>query len=59
MTIADFAALIPVLLRFDQATFDSLTVPVSGGYHSETIKESSVLVPDLDANRDAIAAFLQ
>lgn len=59
MTIADFAALIPVLMHFDQASFDSLTIPVSGGYRSETIKESNVLVPDLDVSREAIAQFLQ
>lgn len=58
MTFADAAALIPVLLNLQDITFSSLTVPINGGYSSQTKSGMSVLVPDLDVNENAIEAFL-
>ena len=59
MTLADAVALVPVLMKLDAVSFDGLTVPIVGGYKSITVKDMEVLSPDLDANRDAIAQFLQ
>lgn len=59
MTLADAVALVPVLLRLNAVTFESLTVPVKGGYRSITVQGSDVIAPDLEMNRQAIAAFLQ
>lgn len=59
MTLSDVVGLVPVLLRMDGVTFESLTVPVQGGYHSDVIRGSDVLVPDLAENEAKIEAFLQ
>ena len=59
MTLADAVALVPVLLQLNDVEFDELTVPVRNGYESQTVSGMMVLVPNLDRNRDAIAAFLQ
>lgn len=59
MTLADAASLVPVLLKLGDVNWDSLTVPVNGGYSSQNIAGMDVLVPSLDRNRDAIAQFLQ
>lgn len=59
MTLADAVALVPVLLKLDDAEFDELTIPVKNGYNSETISGMMVLVPNLDKNQHAIAEFLQ
>ncbi len=58
LTTADAVALIPVLLNLDDVTFSGLTVPVSNGYGSETRNGMSVLVPNLDRNREAVDRFL-
>jgi len=59
MTLADAAALVPVLLKLDQVSFHELTVPVKNSYNNETVAGMSVLVANMDKNRDAIAAFLE
>ena len=58
LTLPDAMALLPVLLRLEDVTFDSLTIPVKGGYKSQTISGMMVLVPSLDRNRNEIAVFL-
>jgi len=59
MTLADAVALVPVLLKLNEAAFDELTIPVKNGYSSETISGMMVLVPNLNKNQDAIAEFLE
>jgi len=59
LSITDAAALVPVLLNLEDVTFDSLTVPVSNGYSSQTKSGMDVLVPDLEKNRNAVYQFLQ
>ncbi len=59
LSLADIAALVPVLMQLEGATFESLTIPVKGGYYSDNIAGSDVLVPDLDENIAEIEAFLQ
>ena len=59
LTLPDIAALVPVLMRLENATFESLTIPTKGGYSSQTINGSDVLVPDLAENSAQIEAFLQ
>ena len=59
LTLSDLVGLVPVMLRMEGVTFESLTVPVDGGYHSDVIRGSDVLVPDLAKNEAQIEAFLQ
>ena len=59
LSLTDIAALVPVLMQLDGATLESLTIPVKGGYYSDNISGSDVLVPDLDENIAEIEAFLQ
>lgn len=59
LSLADIAALVPVLMQLSDATFESLTIPVKGGYSSQTIDGSSVLVPNLRENSAEIEAFLR
>jgi LCP family protein required for cell wall assembly len=59
LTAADAAALIPLMLRLDTVTVTGLTVPVDGGYESQTISGMSVLVPYLEKNQRAVDAFLR
>ena len=59
LTLTDAVALVPVLMRLDEVQFLETTVPTAGSYHNETIAGMSVLVPDLDKAREAVAAFLR
>ena len=59
MTLADAVALVPVLIKLNDVEFDELTIPIKGGYSSETISGMMVLVPNLKKNTSAIAEFLQ
>ena len=58
LTLSDVAKLLPLVYQLENATFDSLTVPVTNGYRSETVHGSDVLTPNLKKNREAIADFL-
>ena len=58
MTLTDVASLIPVLINLRDVRFSSLTVPINGGYSSETRSGMSVLVPYLEKNQNAISSFL-
>ena len=57
MTLTDAVALVPVLMKLDNVSIAGMTVPVQGGYSSQTIKGMMVLVPDLSQNAQAVAAF--
>ena len=57
--VTHLGALVPVLLKLNEAAFDELTIPVKNGYSSETISGMMVLVPNLNKNQDAIAEFLE
>ncbi len=59
LTAADAVALVPLLLQADTVTITGLTVPVSGGYESQTISGMDVLVPNLNMNMQAIEDFLR
>jgi len=59
LTLADITALVPAAMSLNGLSWDSLTVPVDGGYRAQTIAGMDVLSPDLEYNRNAIADFLQ
>lgn len=59
LTLADITALVPAAMNLNGLSWDSLTVPVDGGYRSQKIAGMDVLTPDLERNRNAIADFLQ
>lgn len=59
MTLTDAVALVPVLMKLDDVSIQGMTVPVQGGYRSQTISGMMVLVPDLTQNAQAVAAFLE
>lgn len=59
LTLTDAVALVPVLMQLDAVHFKEMTVPAQGSFRYETISGMDVLVPDLEENRAAIAAFLQ
>lgn len=58
MTLTDAVALVPVLMKLENVSIQGMTVPVRGGYSSQTISGMMVLVPDLTVNAQAVAAFL-
>lgn len=57
LTIFDAIDLIPLALRCKNATFETLTIPVSGAYKSTTIDGMAVFRPDLKKNRQALKEF--
>ena len=59
MTLADVAALMPLVRHADEWTLETARVPFAGAYSDETIGGMQVLVPDLAANRRKLAAFLE
>lgn len=58
LTLAEALDLIPMAIVAKNATFESMTVPVEGGYSSRFVDGMSVLVPNLKKNRAAITEFL-
>ena len=56
--LSDALELIPMAMVAKNATFESLTIPVEGGYSNRTIDGMAVLVPNLKKNVAAIQEFL-
>ena len=56
--LSDALELIPMAMVAKNATFESLTIPVEGGYSNRTIDGMAVLVPNLKKNVTAIQEFL-
>lgn len=54
----DAIRLIPIALSAKDATFETLHIPVDGGYASRMISGMAVLVPNLKENVAAVDAFL-
>lgn len=57
LTIADAVDLIPLALRCKNATFETLSVPVSGAGHHATVDGMAVIRPDLKKNQKALKEF--
>lgn len=57
LTIADAIDLIPLALRCKNATFETLSVPVSGAGHHATVDGMAVIKPDLKKNQKALKEF--
>lgn len=57
LTIADAIDLIPLALRCKNATFENLSVPVSGAGHHATVDGMAVIKPDLKKNQKALKEF--
>lgn len=58
ISAAEAIQLIPTALMAKDATFDTMQIPIKGGYASKTISGMSVLVPDLSKNVNALEEFL-
>ncbi len=57
LTIADAVDLIPLALRCKNATFETLSIPVSGAGHQTTVDGMAVIKPDLKKNQKALKEF--
>ena len=57
LTIADAVDLIPLALRCKNATFETLSIPVSGAGHHTTVDGMAVIRPDLKKNQKALKEF--
>ncbi|MBE5805038.1 MAG: LytR family transcriptional regulator [Clostridiales bacterium] len=57
LSLTDAIDLIPLALRCKNATFETLTIPVSGAYTSTTIDGMAVLRPNLKKNQQALKEF--
>lgn len=58
ISVSDLASFAPVLVSMREAQIEELRLPVDGGYTSKTISGMSVLVPDREANVQALMDFL-
>lgn len=58
LTGADAIRLVPMAMAAKEATFDTLQIPVKGGYASKTISGMAVLVPNLKTCVAEINKFL-
>ena len=58
ITAADAIALIPSALMAKDATFESMHIPVKGGYANKTISGMAVLAPNLAMNVEELNTFL-
>ena len=59
LTLTDMISLLPTLLSMKGAQINQLRLPDDGDYQSKTVSGMAVLVPDLQACRDKLSAFLQ
>lgn len=57
LTLSDALELIPLALRCKNASFEIMTIPVSGAYQHTTVNEMAVIRPDLKKNRQALQEF--
>lgn len=58
LSLGEAFQLIPTALVAKEATFETMQIPIKGGYASKTISGMAVLVPDLTKNVKALNAFL-
>ena len=58
LTLGDVISLLPMAARLEELTFETAHVPFDGTYSVQSINGASVLVPDPDANRLKLDAFL-
>ena len=58
ISVSDLASFAPVLVSMRDAQIEELRLPIDGGYTSKTISGMSVLVPDREANMQALMDFL-
>ena len=58
ISVSDLASFAPVLVSMRDAQIEELRLPVDGCYTSKTISGMSVLVPDREANMQALMDFL-
>ena len=58
ISVSDLASFAPVLVSMREAQIEELRLPIDGGYTSKTISGMSVLVPDREANMQALMDFL-
>lgn len=58
ISAADAIKLIPTALTAKDATFETMQIPVQGGYASKMISGMAVLVPNLTKNVNALDEFL-
>lgn len=58
LSIPDMIRFAPVVFELSSSNVDELRIPIDKGYKSQMISGMAVLVPDRQANRDAINDFL-
>lgn len=58
ISVSDLASFAPVLISMRDAQIEELRLPIDGGYASKTISGMAVLVPDREANIQALMEFL-
>lgn len=59
LTLTDMISLLPTLLSMKEAQIDQLRLPDDGDYQNKTVSGMAVLVPNLQACRDKLSAFIQ
>ena len=57
LTLSDALELIPLALRCKNASFEIMTIPVSGAYQYTTVNDMAVIRPDLKKNQQALREF--
>ena len=57
LTLSDALELIPLALRCKNASFEIMTIPVSGAYQHTTVNDMAVIRPDLKKNQQALREF--
>ena len=58
LTLSDIISLIPIMYNMYDASFDQLYLPYEGEYQSKTISGMAVIVPNLEAARRRLEAFI-
>ena len=58
LSLSDIISLIPVMYNMKDAEIGQLSLPYQGEYQSRTISGMAVLVPDLQAAQERLAAFI-
>ena len=57
LTLSYALELIPLALRCKNASFEIMTIPVSGAYQHTTVNDMAVIRPDLKKNQQALREF--
>ncbi len=58
LSLSDIISLMPVMYGMKDAEISQLTIPYDASYQSRTVSGMSVLVPDLEACRERLSAFI-